>query len=303
MAQLRGSGENSISFSRDFVFYSDQNGGTSPFWESIRKDEIEYGNQIYEIYVKDRLNIRDMLERGKQQLLDMAAVERTKEENCLRTIDPQFPSGLNEIAYIRTLNLTYRNKEQFKATIERIIAAINYAKEKNYRAPTMFSWFINYFNQAFRKNIVAQFDKNIDAFLSNDDSIWDKIISKSIDDAFNRIEQSGQKETKDHDKQVYGIGSDYAGLANLMKDNVFFQDLLISQLKINEVREKTKDWVMSNSDRLKKSLKTRRPRFTKAQLERWEGSKDRERNIQGYLWEVFATQMTVAAQKEKNKHI
>jgi len=51
---------------------------------------------------------------------------------------------------------------------------MEFADLENFRAPTLFSWFISNFNTVFRDNISARLNNaNLDAFLNNDDTLWD----------------------------------------------------------------------------------------------------------------------------------
>lgn len=303
MAPLKENKNYSIAFDRRFVFYDDTNGGISPFWEQIRKTEIDYGEKVYNNLINKNINLDAMRTRGAQQLMDMADQEQIREEALMRTIDPNFPHITDETEYIRTFNLTYKNKEEFKLTIQRIINAINYSKEQNFRAPILFSWFISNFNTAFRANISAKLtNANIDAFLANDDNLWEQIIDKSINDAFVRLEQTSEGKKNEHNKDVYGVGSDYAGLAKLIQGNVFFRDLLIDRLHIDDVRKYLIDYTEDNTTKLNKAFKKRRKALKRKTIEEKEQVVNRERNLQGELYEYVSAKI-VESLKQTSKDI
>ena len=322
MASLKGNTNYSIAFDRRFVFYDDDNNGVSPFWEQIRKTEISYGTDVLNRY-SNRENIKDMLLRGQKQLKDMADEERKHEEKCLRAIDSNFPLGLSDIEYIKVFNETYRNKEEFKKVITRIYNAINEVKtmtekeRKQMRAPTMFSFFISYFNTSLRKNIKARLDSDFDKFLDEDPVLWDEIIEASIDDAFNRIEQAKPK--NERDKAIYGTGKDYQdiidgqGIADIMRHNIFFKDLLEEKLHISAVQNLVKQYVSENLKKRGSGIKKKRKVLKREQLEVVETVKVRnkktgkleshEKGLTGYLDEPVQAEISKAIQKSHPKNI
>lgn len=321
MASLKGNTNVSIVFDRGFVFYDDYNKGSSPFWENIRTTEIKYGESIYNSLIKQRFNVPEIMSRGRQQLETIAQEERNREISLLKGIDPDFVEPTDEKEYIRMFNEIYKNKEQFKLILQRLKNAIERGKKdtnSELRAPTMFSWFISYFNTEFRKNIKSKFDERYDDFLKNDDQLWDEILNESIDAAFKRIENADKDEGAKN-KDVYGTGKDYQdivngqGISDIMRHNAFFKDLLEDKLHINDVRQLVLNYVdrysLKNKTRLKKirkDLKLEDIQLAETVLVINDKGKkvNMERGLTGYLQEPVAASITAAVQNSKeNIHV
>jgi len=79
-----------------------------------------------------------------------------------------------------------------------------------------------------------------------------------------------------------------------MKDNIFFKDLLINRLHLDEVRKYLSKYTESAIKKMKKEMKKRRPALRRKDIEEKEGVKNRERNIQGILYEHVSAKLVEA---------
>ena len=124
-------------------------------------------------------------------------------------------------------------KEQFDNARTRLNLALNQKnRSKEYRAPTIASWFTSYLGTALNKNINAFIGKNKEALMSQDFSSWkaelDGIIDKSIKQAFKTMLT---EVTSTKNKELYGDSEQWKQVYEVSQQINHFNDYFIEMIR------------------------------------------------------------------------
>lgn len=296
------------SFSRGYIFYDNENGSidSNNLWEKLRLSEIKYGRAELNWFTSEASNKNQMILRGAEALNQLGEDEQDKEIALLHTLVPNLEISKDNSSYIQIFNEIYRGKDEFKKSVLRIQAALNADKQLKLRAPSLIVHYPDYFASALRDKIsnALKTETNRERLILKDQTLWSSLVDRAINDAFIKLESAVDGKQSD----IYGRGEDFKGIGDLLSKNLFFKELIETELHISNVQNYIQDFIQNNMQPLNKKLgkKPRRKSLTIKDIKDEMGlSEGRVRSVAGLVDEYAksAVQEAILNSSQSNPNI
>ena len=258
-----------------------------------------YWRIIHDAGVQEAKNIKPLFEQNLEaykaagdKLIALGHSEREKERRLIERATGTRMNDEDIKEFIQKFNEVLIGTKQFKEATKRLKAALSEAGgKKNVRAPTASSWYTSKLNSALAKNINKFIEKNFDQLVQKDFSKWDaefdKIINKSITQAF---KDTLTKMEKAQGKEMYG-GKDtwaevYAASQLIEGFNQEFVEAIRDRIDFNKLKKIFSDEKIKLQNKKKTGVST----YIKNELDFKSGSR-KSRSIGGSVQEYVQNVM------------
>lgn len=228
-----------LSLKDGYVVYTRGEDSNQEYWRRKHYQAIAGANSIAGFYSGE---LTTKYKVAGSSLLSLAASERSKEISLIRAAGFDVDDTEDVKIFIERFNEVLMGKEQFNNARTRLNSALSSKSQtKEFRAPTIASWFTSYLGTALNTNINAFIGKSKDALLSQDFSSWnaelDNIVNKSIKQAFKKMLT---EVTSTKNKELYGDSEQWRQIYEVSQQidhfNDFFVEMIRSKIDFSRIR-------------------------------------------------------------------
>lgn len=210
-------------------------------WRNIYEKNIREANKLQHLY--QGMTKSQKVEQVSSNLIALGERERKNELELLRAAGIELPSDMDIKDFVKNFNEVLMGQKQFGAAVQRLKSALDSAsKKKEFRAPTIASWFTSYLGTELSKRLNRLMDDNRSDFLQEDFSKWDEKIDDIIDRSINAALKKMLTEVESKEgKELYGDKSQWSevyeslmALEGMQKD---FKEMLYSKINFANLRK------------------------------------------------------------------
>lgn len=232
-----------LSIKDGYVFYERGATSDSPYWYWVYQQGVNEARNIESLYS----NTLNSYKQAGQRLINLGRQEREKEKNLIRRAIGFTVNDDEDIKeFVRKFNEVLIGKKQFKAAVERLNSALSKDKqERNFRAPTISSFYTSYLETALSQELSNFISKNRGKLLNEDFSTWDANFDKIVDRAIRKSLQRMLTEVeKVEGKELYGEGETWKEVYEATRliegfDN-YFSEMIRSKIDFNQLKKEFK---------------------------------------------------------------
>lgn len=219
-----------LSLKNGYVVYTRGATSEQEYWRRKHYQAISGADSIQGFYTQETVA---KYKTAGAALISLAGSEREKELELIRSAGFDVDDAGDVKTFVENFNKVLMGKEQFKNAKTRLKAALQKEKQdKQYRAPTIASFFTSYLGTELNKNINAFIGSNSASLVSQDFSAWDaqfdQIINKSIKQAFKNMLT---KVESVEGKELYGDSSQWKEVYEASRQIANFDDYFIEMIR------------------------------------------------------------------------
>ena len=219
-----------LSIKDGYVVYTRGENSKQEYWRRKHYQAISGVNGISDFY-SDETQSKYVI--AGNSLISLAMSERNKEIDLIRSAGFDVNNVDDIKIFIERFNEILMGKQQFDNARTRLKFALNEKNQsKEYRAPTIASWFTSYLGTALNKNINSFIGKNKGALISQDFSSWaselDNIVNKSIRQAFKKMLT---EVTSAKNKELYGDSEQWKQVYEISQQIEHFNDYFVEMIR------------------------------------------------------------------------